>query len=47
MEPPKPALTVVYSATALKELDKIWDYNAKTYFSAEHANKYVEDAHVL
>ena len=42
MESSKPVLTVVYSATALKEPDKIWAHNAKTYASSDHANNYVD-----
>ena len=37
-----PALAIIYAASALKELDKIWDYNADLYASAEHATKYVD-----
>src|SRR5579863_7129120 len=36
-----PALTVVYAAKALKELDEIWDWNNKHY-SSDHADEYIE-----
>jgi plasmid stabilization system protein ParE len=37
----RPTLTVVYAATALKELDEIWDWNDEHY-SSDHADKYIE-----
>ncbi len=42
MEPPKPTLSVIYSRTALRELDKIWEYNVRAYGSTDHANQYVD-----
>ena len=41
MDAAAPALEVVYSLKALKELDEVWDYNANFYNSAQHANEYV------
>lgn len=37
----QPALTVIYSATALGDLDEIWDWNAKTH-GPGHAAQYIE-----
>jgi len=37
-----PALAIVYSAKAKRELDGIWDYNADFYNSAQHANEFVD-----
>jgi len=42
MEPATPALAILYSIRAQKDIDEIWDYNAKTYASAAHANGYVD-----
>lgn len=41
MDTNSPALTIVYVASALKELDHIWDYNAEFYSSADHATDYI------
>ncbi len=36
-----PALAILYSIRAQKDLDGIWEYNAKAYASPAHANGYV------
>lgn len=41
MDPTTPALTVIYSAIANKEIQGIWNYNAEFYSSADHATDYV------
>jgi len=41
MDTTAPALTVIYSVTANKEIQGIWKQNAKLYGSAEHATDYV------
>jgi plasmid stabilization system protein ParE len=37
----RPTLTVVYAATALRQLDEIWNWNERLY-SADHADRYIE-----
>lgn len=41
MGTPVPALTVIYSATANKQIQGIWKHKAEFYSSAEHATDYV------
>ena len=38
----EPVLEIRYSIKAQQEVDGIWNYNAKTYASADHANAYVD-----
>jgi plasmid stabilization system protein ParE len=37
-----PALAVIYSATANKEIQGVWKHNAEFYSSADHATDYVK-----
>jgi plasmid stabilization system protein ParE len=42
MDAPESELEVVFSHAAAQDLEGIWDYNARTYGSAQHANNYVD-----